>query len=121
MKRTLWSIAALLAAALFAAPAVAQKKPIVIGAALALTGNLADSGEHVRKAFALWQEEVNAKGGLLGRPVEVKIYDDRSDGARDQVRILASRLDDQVHRKQADSKARGLLRQVQRHNRRHRR
>ena len=81
MKRILWSIAALLAAALFAAPAVAQKKPIVIGAALALTGNLADSGEHVRKAFTIWQEEVNAKGGLLGRQVEIKIYDDRSDGA----------------------------------------
>ena len=73
--------AAALAALLGAAPAPAQKQPIVIGSALALTGNLADSGEHVRKAYLLWAEEINARGGLIGRQVEIKIYDDRSDGA----------------------------------------
>lgn len=52
MKRILWFIA-LPVMALLMLPATAQKKPIVIGAALALTGNLADSGEHVRKAFTL--------------------------------------------------------------------
>ena len=81
MKRFMQFAGAALAAALIASPAAAQKQPVVIGSALALTGNLADSGEHVRKAFLLWQEEINAKGGLLGRPVEIKIYDDRSDGA----------------------------------------
>ena len=81
MKRFMQFAGAALAAVLIASPAAAQKQPVVIGSALALTGNLADSGEHVRKAFLLWQEEINAKGGLLGRPVEIKIYDDRSDGA----------------------------------------
>lgn len=81
MKWIIAVVTATLAATLMAAPAWAQKNPIVIGSALALTGNLADSGEHYRKAFELWREEINARGGLLGRPVEVKIYDDRSDAA----------------------------------------
>ncbi len=86
MKRFIQIAAAALAVVagtlLGAAPARAvDKAPIVIGAALALSGNLADSGEHVRKAYLLWQDEINAKGGLLGRKVEIKIYDDRSDGA----------------------------------------
>lgn len=82
MKRFITFAGAVIAAFLVSSLAVAaDKKPIVIGAALALSGNLADSGEHVRKAYLLWQDEINAKGGLLGRKVEIKIYDDRSDGA----------------------------------------
>lgn len=59
-------------------PVVAQK-PVVIGAPLALTGNLADSAAHLKRAYDLWLEEVNGRGGLLGRPVRFQIYDDRSD------------------------------------------
>lgn len=82
MKRFITFTGAVIAAFLVSSLALAaDKKPIVIGAALALSGNLADSGEHVRKAYLLWQDEINAKGGLLGRKVEIKIYDDRSDGA----------------------------------------
>ena len=55
--------------------------PIVIGLPISQTGNLADSAAHVYKAFVLWQEQINAKGGLIGRPVELKIYDDKSDPA----------------------------------------
>lgn len=82
MKRFITFAGAVIAAFLFSTLAVAADKgPIVIGAALALSGNLADSGEHVKKAYLMWQDEINAKGGLLGRKVEIKIYDDRSDGA----------------------------------------
>lgn len=55
--------------------------PVKIGIALSMTGNLADSAEHYRKAIELWRDQVNARGGLLGRPVELVIYDERSDPA----------------------------------------
>lgn len=63
----------------FLASAVTAKEPIRVGLPLSMTGSLADSAAHIQKAVTLWQEQVNAKGGLLGRPVELKIYDDKSD------------------------------------------
>ena len=77
-------LAATLGAALIVAggltPAAAQK-PITIGAPLALSGNLADSAAHVKRGYDLWLEEISARGGLLGRPVQFQVYDDRSDAA----------------------------------------
>ncbi|MBI4587378.1 MAG: amino acid ABC transporter substrate-binding protein [Candidatus Rokubacteria bacterium] len=73
-------LAAAVALAAGAGPVAAQK-PITIGAPIALTGNLADSAAHVRRGYDLWLEEVNGRGGLLGRPVQFQIYDDRSDAA----------------------------------------
>lgn len=61
-------------------PALAAD-PVRVGIALSMTGNLADSSEHYRKAIELWKDQVNARGGLLGRPVELVIYDERSDPA----------------------------------------
>lgn len=55
--------------------------PIVIGAALSLTGTLATSAAHSKRAYDLWVKERNADGGLLGRNVKLKIYDDQSDPA----------------------------------------
>ena len=55
--------------------------PIRIGIALSQTGNLADSAEHYRKGVELWRDQLNARGGLLGRQVEIVLYDDRSDPA----------------------------------------
>ena len=75
--------AALLAAAFLLPLAVgAQGKPVLIGAALAQTGYLADLSLGTRNALLLWQEQVNAAGGLLGRQVELKLYDDASDALR---------------------------------------
>jgi branched-chain amino acid transport system substrate-binding protein len=69
----------LLLAALFAVtPALAQQT-ISVGAALPETGILADLATDLRKALLLWQEEVNAAGGLLGRRVELRLLDDRSE------------------------------------------
>jgi branched-chain amino acid transport system substrate-binding protein len=56
-------------------------EPIKIGIALSMTGNLADSADHYRKAIELWRDQVNGRGGLLGRQVELVIYDERSDPA----------------------------------------
>lgn len=73
-------IAALIAVTL-AVPTFAaaqEKKPIVIGGSLPLTGKFAETGIWIERGMKYWLEEVHKKGGLLGRPVELKIYDDES-------------------------------------------
>ncbi len=56
----------------------AAEKPIVIGGSLPLTGEFAETGVWIERGMKFWANEINAKGGLLGRPVEFKIYDDES-------------------------------------------
>ena len=71
--------AALAVFATFAMPAGAQdKKPIKIGFGMAQTGPLGPNGKSAMLAMDIWAEEINAKGGLLGRPVELVHYDDQS-------------------------------------------
>ncbi len=55
------------------------KGPIRFGGSVSLTGRLAVDGGHMQQGYQLWAKHVNAKGGLLGRPVELVLYDDRSD------------------------------------------
>jgi branched-chain amino acid transport system substrate-binding protein len=52
--------------------------PIRIGLGMALTGPLAPNGKSALLAMQIWEETVNAKGGLLGRPVKLVYYDDQS-------------------------------------------
>ena len=52
--------------------------PIRIGMSLALTGAGAAPSKVINTALEMWRDDVNAKGGLLGRPVELVIYDDQS-------------------------------------------
>jgi branched-chain amino acid transport system substrate-binding protein len=60
-------------------PSVAQG-PIRIGATMSLTGDTyAVQGRYGREGYLLCQKHVNAQGGLLGRPIELVIEDDRSD------------------------------------------
>ena len=80
MKRAVLVTSLVLAG--LALPAAAQTKPVVIGAAIAQTGYLADLAAGTLKALQLWQEQVNAAGGLLGRQVELKLVDDASDALR---------------------------------------
>jgi branched-chain amino acid transport system substrate-binding protein len=68
--------------ALFAAPAWAQPAAVVVGAAVPESGALAALAADYRKALLLWQDEVNASGGMLGRPVELRLEDDQSDATR---------------------------------------
>ena len=68
----------LFALLLCAAPAFAQQS-IVVGAAMPQSGILADIAADLRKALILWQDEVNAGGGLLGRRVELLLLDDHSE------------------------------------------
>jgi len=70
------------AAAAMAAPAAAQSaNPIKIGFSMALTGGLAVGGRAALLCYQIWAEEINAKGGLLGRKVELVYYDDQTNPA----------------------------------------
>lgn len=69
-------------AAAVAAPAVlsgayAQSQPIRVGGSASLTGPLS-STKNLVIGYELWRDDVNAAGGLLGRKVELVIYDDQS-------------------------------------------
>src|SRR5512139_1105015 len=55
-----------------------NKEPIKIGFGMALTGPLAPNGKQALLGMKIWEEETNAKGGLLGRPVQLVYYDDQS-------------------------------------------
>lgn len=60
-------------------PATAQSaNPIKIGFSMALSGGLAGGGKAALLAYQIWAEDVNARGGLLGRKVELVVYDDQS-------------------------------------------
>ncbi len=61
----------------YAAPAHAAD-PMKVGVSLSLTGGVAANGKQILMALELWRDDVNAKGGLLGRPVEIVYYDDQS-------------------------------------------
>ena len=68
--------------ALAADRAAAQSgAPIKIGFSMAMTGGLAANGKSALLAQKIWEEDVNAKGGLLGRPVKLIYYDDQSNPA----------------------------------------
>ena len=78
-KRNLLTFAAAGALALSAVPAQAQSgQPITIGFGMALTGPLAANGKQTLLGMKIWEEEINGKGGLLGRPVKLVFYDDQS-------------------------------------------
>jgi branched-chain amino acid transport system substrate-binding protein len=55
--------------------------PIRVGMTMALTGGVAPIGKQVLAALQIWRDDVNAKGGLLGRPIEFVVYDDQSNPA----------------------------------------
>src|SRR5438067_12072114 len=56
-------------------------EPLKIGLSMSLTGGLGGGGKSSLLAMQIWKDEVNAKGGLLGRPVELVYYDDQSTSA----------------------------------------
>ena len=76
------TIAVLAATVLLSAPAIADHRPgnvVVMGGTLSLTGRYAVPAKRFLNAHKLFVDELNARGGLLGHKVELKIYDDKSD------------------------------------------
>jgi branched-chain amino acid transport system substrate-binding protein len=84
-RRGLGSLAAAAAVAAGTNRAAAQAPsgpPIRIGYSMSLTGGLAGNGRPALVAHQIWAQDVNSRGGLLGRPVELVHYDDQSNGAQ---------------------------------------
>jgi branched-chain amino acid transport system substrate-binding protein len=63
---------------LLAGASAKAAEPIKIGFGMALTGPLSANGKMSLVAMQIWQDDINAKGGLLGRPVKLVYYDDHS-------------------------------------------
>jgi branched-chain amino acid transport system substrate-binding protein len=76
-----WLVAALLAVIVISLAPVGSARaadPVKVGFSMALTGAVAPNGKQILLALEIWRDDVNAKGGLLGRPVELVYYDDQS-------------------------------------------
>jgi branched-chain amino acid transport system substrate-binding protein len=73
--------ALLIGGALIAPNAAKAADPMRVGLSVALTGGVAPIGKQVLAALQIWRDDVNAQGGLLGRPVELVFYDDQSNPA----------------------------------------
>ena len=61
-----------------AAHATQTQPPIRVGASVSRSGSLAPAGEMYEKGLKLWQRDVNARGGMQGRQVELVLHDDAS-------------------------------------------
>ena len=73
--------AAALAAVAYAGLAQSQEGPILIGASIPLTGGVSTFGQHSRWGAELAVSEANAKGGVLGRKIEIDFQDNRCNPA----------------------------------------
>src|SRR6201986_2077606 len=69
---------------------MAQQPPIKIGMSMALTGGLAGGGKASLLGIEIWKDDINAKGGLLGRKVELVVYDDK--GSASETPAIYSKL-----------------------------
>ena len=83
-------LAAAAALILTAATPATAADPIKIGLGMALTGPLAANGKMSLLAMQIWEDDVNAKGGLVGRPVKLIYYDDQSNPS--QIPVIYSKL-----------------------------
>ena len=77
------ALLAILGAALWMCAAFPARAadPIKIGFSVALTGGLASSGKAHLLSKQIWAEEVNKRGGLLGRQVQLVYYDDQTNAS----------------------------------------
>ena len=75
-RRVLWALPG--SAALMSSPTFAQSGPIKIGGTLPLTGGNASIGKVAQATAQIWAEDINKRGGLLGRKVELMFYDDQT-------------------------------------------
>jgi len=79
MTTSLWKLAGAVAVTvLFGISEVEAQAPLKIGASLSLTGTYAKPGTYQKEGYEICADELNAKGGLLGRKVEFVMYDDQS-------------------------------------------
>jgi branched-chain amino acid transport system substrate-binding protein len=58
---------------------IAKGQPVLIGASLSITGDFSGDGQAFQQGYELWAADQNAKGGLLGHKIVLKILNDTSD------------------------------------------
>jgi branched-chain amino acid transport system substrate-binding protein len=87
------ALAGAAALSLAAAAAPAGAETIKIGSFLSITGPAAFLGDPEEKTLKLYVEKLNAAGGVIGRKIELVVYDDAGDS--DKARTFAKRLIDQ--------------------------
>src|SRR5207248_679555 len=76
---SLWLLSAACNSPAIAPPqGTAPPKEIVIGGSMAITGGFSDVGKEYQKTYDWYFKDLNANGGLLGRPVRLVLYDDES-------------------------------------------
>ena len=75
------SLAAAACALLLVLPAAAQEK-LKLGLVAAMSGQSAKSGEAILRGLTIAADEINAKGGVLGKPIEILARDDESNPAK---------------------------------------
>jgi branched-chain amino acid transport system substrate-binding protein len=80
-KRRLIIAGAAVVALAFSVLARAQEGPIMIGSSIPLTGGVATFGQHSRWGSELAIAEANARGGVLGRKLEIDFQDNRCNPA----------------------------------------
>ncbi len=73
-----WLANGLIALVMALAGSAQAQQPLKIGFGMSLTGPLAGNGKAALISMQIWAEDVNAKGGLLGRKVELVYYDDQT-------------------------------------------
>ncbi len=73
-----------------AAPEPATGEPILIGHYGSLTGSEATFGQSTSNGIKLAIKQLNAKGGVLGRPLQLKEYDTRGDAG--EAKLTVERL-----------------------------
>ena len=78
MRRSAFALVLALA---LAAPSARAAEPVKLGFSMSLTGALANTGRVALAAIKLWEADINSKGGILGRPVQLVYYDDQSTSA----------------------------------------
>jgi branched-chain amino acid transport system substrate-binding protein len=79
--RKVFAAAVLVALAWAVAPVTEAQTPIRIGASLSQTGVWASNGQNLLRGYQLCVKHTNDKGGVLGRKLELLVYDDASDPA----------------------------------------
>ena len=78
--RGLATLIALSLCASSAAGAAPSGPPVVVGAILSTSGLYAPLGEPERNALKLAEADINAQGGINGRPLQISIVDDEGKG-----------------------------------------
>ena len=76
-----WALVLMVFGAVGSAAALAAGEPIRVGVTASLTGELAAPGREQLEGIRMWVEDINGRGALLGRRVELVYYDDKSDPA----------------------------------------